>query len=456
MSLAEFFKPRSVAIVGASHTPGKVGNVLVDNFSVFDGDVYYVNRDTSPINGKGVYESVTKIPGSVDLAVIAVPAKFVPGVISDCKKKGIGHVIIISSGFSETGQRGSDAEEEIRKILKQGKIRAIGPNVVGVLDTYSKVDTIFLPKNRMGRPGRGKISFITQSGAVGSTVLDFFSEEGIGVSKFISYGNAMDVNETDLLEYLGTDDRTRVIACYIEGIKSSGHDFMKTSSKVSMRKPIIVLKGGKTDRGTRAVSSHTGSLAGSSRIYSAAFKQSGIVEAADWEEMFDFSKAFAMQPLPKGDRLMIVTNGGGFGILAVDEAERRGLKLDDPSKASVKKISGMLPPYASIHNPIDLAADSNSEKYHEIVDTLASQYDGFVLISLLQVPSVEEGVAEVIVSLQKFGKPILAVAAGSGFTKKVARSIENGGVPVYPTPERAVRSFKALLDYSKFVSRHGK
>lgn len=448
--LEKFFSPKSIAIVGASHTPGKVGYVIAENFlSGYQGKVFFVNPEPEPILGQQTYPSVKKIPGDLDLVVIAVRSTLVPKILRECVEKKVEAVVIISAGFSETGKEGKVLEDELKKIISKSRTKVIGPNVIGVYDPSTKVDTIFLPRERMNRPKEGNIAFITQSGAVGSTIIDWLSEEGIGISKFISYGNAMDVNEADLLDFLERDSKTKVIAAYLEGVKADGKKFVNTLKKVCKWKPVIFLKAGKTEKGSHAAASHTGSLAGSARIYSTVFKQFGAIEAQDWEELFDFAKAFSMQPAPRGDRLLIVTNGGGFGVLATDEAERQNLHLDALPSEAVQKLRRVMPGYASLHNPLDLTADSDASRYEAAVEDSIGKFDGVVLITLFQVPTLEEKVVDTIVSLQKHGKPILCCAAGGTFSRNMSERMEKHGIPVYPTPERAVRAFAALARFGK-------
>lgn len=447
--LDKFFSPKSVAIVGASHTPGKVGYVIAENFSSgFSGNVFFVNPDPKPIFGRETYPSVKSITEDLDLVVIAVKSTIVPKILKECVEKKVEAVIIISAGFSEIGKEGKMLEDELKKIISKSKTRVIGPNVVGVFDPSTKVDTIFLPRGRMNRPKEGGISFISQSGAVGSTIIDWLSEESVGISKFISYGNAMDVNESDLLDYLANDPKTKVIAAYLEGIKSDGKKFIKSLKEATKKKPVIFLKSGKTSRGSQAAASHTGSIAGSAKIYSAVFKQFGAIEAQDWEELFDFAKAFSMQPLPKGDRLLIVTNGGGFGVLATDEAEREGLKLNPLPFDAVQKLQKVMPGYASLHNPLDLTADADSSRYEIAVEDSIKKYDGIVLITLFQVPTLDEKIIDVASSFQSHGKPILCCGTGGSFSRKLVGEMEAKGIPVYPTPERAVRAFAALAKFA--------
>ena len=448
-----FFNPKSVAVIGASHKPGKVGYVILSNFlATFKRRVYPINPDTTPILGLKVYKSVLDVPEDLDLVVIAVPAKIVPKVLRECVKKKIEAIVIISAGFSEIGEEGRRLENECKRIIQKSRARVIGPNCLGVFDPYTQVDTLFLSRDRCGRPRKGNIAFITQSGAVGSTILDWLAEQGIGISKFISYGNAIDVDESDLLEYLGGDKKTKVITVYLEGIETSGKKFMKIAKKVSKKKPIVILKAGKTKKGLEAVFSHTGSLAGSGKIYSAAFKQCGIIEAQTWEELFDFARAFSTQPLPKGNRIAIVTDGGGFGVLATDEAERLGIELPEPSEKLKREMRKVMPSYASMHNPIDLTGDADAERYRVVIEAClkSNEYDGVIAITLFQVPTLGEKVVDYLIKLhKKYKKPLLACAAGGKFTEELSERLIEGGIPVYPTPERAMRAMKALIEYAE-------
>lgn len=455
--LEYFFNPKSVAIIGASHSPGKIGYTILENFvrGNFRGKIYPVNPDTTPILNLTVYPSIKKIPEEIDLAVIVVKAEIVPQILKECIGKKVKTVVIISAGFSEIGGEGKKLEEKCKKIIEKKNIRVIGPNVVGIYDSSTAVDTLFLSRERMQRPSQGSMTFISQSGAVGSTILDWLAEEKIGISKFVSYGNAMDVNETDLLEFLGNDEKTKVIVMYMEGIKSEGKDFIAAVKKITKKKPIVVLKSGKTEKGTKAVSSHTGSLAGSAKIYSSVFKQTGAIEANYFEELFDFARAFS-QPLPKDNRIAIITDGGGFGVLATDECERQGLQLPEPSKKLKQIFKKTFPPYVILNNPIDLTGDATAERYQIAIEEClkSNEYDGVIAITLFQVPTLKEKITSIIVDLaNKYKKPILCCAIGSRFTKRLVEILEANSIPVYPTPERTVRAFSVLAKYSELLKK---
>jgi len=456
--LDKFFSPQSVAIVGASHTAGKIGYSIVENFvrEKFAGNIYPINPDTSPIFNLPVYKSVKDVEGEIDLTVIVVPAAVVPEVLKECVAKKIKAVIIISAGFSEVGGEGKKLEEKCKKIIAGTGTRVIGPNVIGVYDSTTHVDTLFLSLNKMGRPKPGGIAFISQSGAIGSTMLDWLSEENIGISKFVSYGNAMDVNECDLLEYLGKDEKTKVIAVYLEGIKANGKRFIKILKEITRKKPVVILKAGKTEKGTKAVVSHTGSLAGSSKIYSAVFKQTGAIEANTWEELFDYARSFATQPLPKGNRAAIVTDGGGFGVLTTDACEQLGIQLPEPSNQLKNKFKNIFPHYVILRNPIDLTGDATTERYRTAIEEClkSKEYDGVIAIVLYQVPTLDKNITNVLIELsKKYEKPLLCCASGGKSTKTITTILENNRVPVYPTPDRVAKSFSILVKYSRWLKK---
>lgn len=451
----KFFNPESVAIIGASHTTGKIGYEILRNFveGNYKGRVYPINPNILPILGKKVYTSIKEIPEEIDLAVIAVPAPVVPKVLKDCVDKKIKSVIIVSGGFSETGEKGKELEKELKEAVKSSGIRVMGPNCLGVYDPSTGVDTLFNPKEKSGRPTSGSIGFISQSGAIGATILDWLSEEQIGISKFISYENALDINECDALEYLGEDEKTKSIAIFIEGVKD-GKKFIEVSKKVSKKKPIIVLKGGQTIYGSKAAASHTASIAGSAKIYSSVFKQTGIIEANNWEELFDFTKAF-LQPLPKGNKMAIVTDGGGFGVLAADECERQGLELPEPSEKLKRIFRKNFPQHVILRNPIDLTGNATADMYRIAIEECvkSKEFDAIIAIILFQVPAVGGEIIDVIGDLKKYGKPILCCATGGKFTVTQSRILEKKGTPVYVSPERAVKSMSVLWNYKKMRER---
>ncbi|MFH1444964.1 MAG: CoA-binding protein, partial [Nanoarchaeota archaeon] len=378
-SLDKFFSPESIAIVGASRTPGKIGYTIIENLKQsFKGNIYLINPNAERIMGLTCYSSLLDVEEPIDQAIIVVPAEMVIDAIKDGIKKKIKAFTIISSGFSEIGEK--ERELELKNLCKTKKIRIIGPNCIGL---YKKnLDMLFFPKKRLKRPPEGLISFITQSGAFGSILLDTMANEGLGISKFISIGNKIDVNETELIGYLEKDLSTRAIAIYLESVED-GTEFVKIAKKTTKIKPIVCFKAGKTQRGSEAVASHTGSMAGSAQVYASAFKQAGIIEAKTSDELFDFSKVLAKQPLLKGKRIAIVTDGGGFGIVAADTAIERGLELPVLADNTIKKLKSFLPIYASVNNPVDITGDATVERYKKTLDAVFkdNNIDGVVCIA---------------------------------------------------------------------------
>ncbi len=442
------FRPKSVAVIGASRTPGKIGYAILESVKMsFSGKIYPINPEAADIMGLTAYTSVLKVEEPIDLAVIAVKAEKVKEVILECKKKKIKAAIIISSGFSEIGNK--EGELELKKAGKD--IRILGPNCLGVF-APKEMDTLFMPHERLKRPKEGGIGFISQSGAFGSALIDLAASEGIGISKFVSIGNKIDINETEMIDYLGKDPSTRAIAVYLESI-TDGKAFVNVAKKVSKRKPIVAIKAGKTKAGTEAVASHTGSLAGEAEIYAAAFEQAGIIEAKTSEEVFDFSKALANQPALKDNKIAIVTDGGGFGILAADTAENCGLELVQLDDKSLTGLRQFLPIYASLKNPIDLTGDSTSERYRKALDIVFKDKNvsGVVVIALLQIATLDEKITDILRNCKLYGKPFVVCATGGEYTQKKALILESFGIPVYPTPERAVKAMCALRDYGKIA-----
>ncbi|QQG40161.1 MAG: CoA-binding protein [Candidatus Aenigmatarchaeota archaeon] len=449
MTLDAFFNPQSVAVIGASRDPKKVGHVIFRNFveSGFRGHVYPINPNAEEVFQKRAYASVRDVPHHVDLAVVCVPQPLVAHVLEECGMKGVRAVIVISAGFKETGNE--TAEKELAKIAKRHNIRLIGPNCLGVYDPYTGVDTFFLPRHRLGRPKPGNMAFISQSGAVASVVLDWMESKGYRASKFVSYGNAVDINENELIEYLAKDRQTEIICVYLEGAHD-GRRLMEVAKKC--KKPIVALKGGVTSDGTRAVASHTGSLAGAAEVYAAAFKQSGIVQAHDMVQIFDYARVLSSCPKPKGKRVQVITNGGGFGILTVDEIVANELEMAQPSKDTVKAIRKAAPPHVIVKNPIDLAGDATVETYRAALDAAIKDKnnDMLVVIALMQVPNLTDDIVDVLEeAYQTSKKPMVIVSAGGNYTELMKKTLDENGIPTFSYPDRAVTALRALWDYSK-------
>lgn len=460
--LRPFFDPKAVAIIGATDKKGKVGNVIFENFrmnkerGVFRGNIYPVNPKLDEIGGYRCYHSIKEVPDDADLAVISIPAKFVPATMRDIAEKGIKAVVIITGGFGELGEEGKKMEREILEIARANGIRVIGPNCVGVYVPDTGVDTVFLPENKMDRPKSGPIAFVTQSGAFAAAMLDWAAGADIGIGKMVSYGNKIDVDDADLMEYFIYDDEIKVITFYIEGV-NDGRKFMEAAKRITAVKPVIALKSGRTAYGAKAASSHTGSLAGADTIYDAVFKQTGIIRAEDFEHMFDMAKAFAKCGLPKGDRIGIITDGGGAGVMASDAVAKFGLKMAELSDETLKFLKERFPPHAVAGNPTDVVGDTDAQRYKVAIEAFVNDpnVDAIVIITLFQVPLLDEMELIDILSeyAEKSDKPIVAVAMGGKKTEYYAKILEDRGVPVYPTPERGVRALAGLVRYAKYLER---
>ncbi|MCO6041011.1 acetate--CoA ligase family protein [Thermococcus alcaliphilus] len=460
--LKPFFEPKAVAIIGATNKKGKVGNVIFENFKrnkeqgIFKGNIYPVNPKLDEIEGYKVYKSVKELPDDTDLAVISIPAPFVPNTMREIAEKGIKAVVIITGGFGELGEEGKKMEEEILQIARENGIRVIGPNCVGVYVPDTGVDTVFLPEEKMDRPKSGPIAFVSQSGAFAAAMLDWAALAGIGIGKMVSYGNKIDVDDADLMDYFIYDDSIRVVTFYIEGVKD-GRKFIEAAKRITKVKPVIALKSGRTEYGAKAASSHTGSLAGADVIYDAVFKQTGILRAEDFEHMFDVAKAFAKCKLPKGDRVGIITDGGGAGVMASDAVAKFGLKMAELSEETIKYLKEHFPPHAVAGNPTDVVGDTDAQRYKYAIEAFVNDpnVDAIVVIVLFQVPLLdEEEIIEILADYaKKSEKPIVAVAMGGKKTEYYAKILEEKGVPVYPTPERGVRALAGLVQYSKYLEK---
>jgi acetyl coenzyme A synthetase (ADP forming)-like protein len=452
MALKVFFEPRSIAVIGASRNPTKIGNVILRNVvNNFKGEIYPVNPNADAVLGKKAYKSILAIPKRVDLAVIAVPAELCPEVMRQCARKKVRGAVIISGGFSEIGR--NELEEEVKRIARKGNVSVIGPNCVGVYSAHSQVDTLFLPRYRLERPREGGISFITQSGAVGSAILDWAAAKGFGVAHFISYGNAADVDEVDLLEFLGKDRKTKVICMYVEGTKR-GRELIDVASKVTRNKPVISIKGGRTAKGAEAVASHTGSLAGSNKVWTAAFRQAGIIEAACMRDMFNYARVFAEQPVAKGNKLAIVTNGGGFGVMAADACLEEGLELAELERETIKRIKKSIPVYAVAKNPIDLVGDADIGRYKVALDALLQDrnVDAILVLILFQTAGVQSEIVDIVAQAShKKIKPIVAASAGGDYTQMHMRMLEKSGVPTFDSLHEAVKTLRGLVEYGEIV-----
>jgi acetyl coenzyme A synthetase (ADP forming)-like protein len=450
------FNPNSVAVIGASRDSSKIGHVILRNFieGGFRGRIYPINPNCEEILGIKCYRSVKEVEEVIDLAVISIPAKFVIDALKECGEKGVKGAIVISGGFSEVGN--VELEDELKEVCLRYDIACLGPNCMGVINPLTRVDSVFIPTYKMGRPKLGGVSFISQSGAIGGCVLDLMARQGFGMAKFVSYGNGAAIDETDLLEYMANDEKTRIIALYIEGIRR-GRKFFETLKNVTKKKPVVVLKGGKTAEGAIATKSHTGSLAGNAEVYEAVFKQCKATEAKDLAEIFDFSKLFESQPLCSGDRVGIVTNGGGLGVIATDSVEENGLKLAELSEESKRKIQEKVPSYVTVKNPLDLVGDAGADRFEVAVEAMLEDpnVDSILVGVLFQTESIDSRVVSILVDASnRRKKPMLVVCPGGEYAEVHGRILENCGLPTYTSSSSAINALRGLIDYSKFVNKN--
>jgi acetyltransferase len=447
-SIGKLFSPESIAVIGASRQEGKVGHSVLKNLLQYGykGKVYPINPTAKEILGIRTYSTIFDVQGDIDLAVITIPSPYVPAILKDCVNRGVNSVIIISAGFKESGKEGSRLEKEIVEIVNNSSIRVLGPNCLGVIDTASNLNASFAA----GMPSRGNIAFFSQSGALCTAVLDWALEEDVGFSKFISLGNKADIDEIDLLLALASDPETRVILGYLEGIER-GTKFMEVAREVSREKPVIITKSGRTQAGSRAASSHTGTLTGSDTAYESAFKQCGVIRAGTVEDLFDYAIAFAYQPLPRGPNIAILTNAGGPGIIAADAVENSILQMTSFSEKTIGKLRKELPTSASIYNPVDVVGDAGADRYEKAMRTLVDDpaVDSLVVILTPQAMTEIKQTAETIIKISRTvsDKPIVSSFMGRLEVKVGTRILRSGKIPNYSYPERAISAVEAMVKY---------
>jgi acetyl coenzyme A synthetase (ADP forming)-like protein len=452
-SLRWLLKPRSIALIGASRHPGTIGYILLQCLtqSGFTGKVYPVNPSTDSLMSLKTYATVLDIPGDIDMAVIAVPAKIVAKVADECGRKGVHTLIVISDGFREVGPEGASREKELRDIALGHGMRIIGPNCMGVINTDPsiKLNATFSPVY----PPAGNVAFLSQSGAMGLVVLEYASNIDIGISAFVSVGNRADISSNDLLEYWEQDPSTDVILLYLESF-GNPRKFSRIARRVTRKKPVVAVKGGSTQAGSRAAASHTGAMATSDVVSDVLFQHAGIMKVNLMEEMFDVAALLSNQPLPRGRRLVIVTNGGGPGIIAADSAARNGLILPQLSEEMIVKLKSVVKRDISFHNPLDTTAGADAEEFRAILRLLAEDKDSDAVLSIFIPPVIanmedfEAAIGDVAQCFWNEGKPLLACFLGQrGFKAKLGSS--GGFVPSYPFPEEAISALSKAVEYAE-------
>jgi acetyltransferase len=445
--LEEIFAPTSVAVVGASPDPARLGHRVLKNVieNGYPGRIYPIHPTAADVLGHPAYASVLDVPEPIELAVLVIPPQFVLQVVEDCGKKGVKGLVVITAGFKEVGGAGAQLEQRLVKLVRRFNMRMVGPNCLGVIDTISQLNASFAAL----MPGAGEIAFMSQSGAICTAILDWSKSENIGFSRFVSLGNKADVDEVALLRSWGADPQNKVILAYLEGI-SDGPGFIEAARDVTKRTPVIAIKSGTTAAGTRAISSHTGSLAGSESAYEAAFSQSGIIRARTMEQLFDFALAFAYQPLIAGPRIAIVTNAGGPGIIATDAIERAGLQMAEFSAATVAALQAALPATANVFNPIDVIGDARADRYRVGIQAALADpaVDAVLVLFTPQAGSEAEETVRVMAELAaNQPKPILASYMGAYSIGPALELLNTHKIPNYQFPERAVASLAAMYQH---------
>jgi acetyltransferase len=444
--------PKAVAVIGASRNPEKAGYAVLANLvnGGFAGTIVPVNPDAKQILGLKCYKSLDEYKNPVDLGVIVVAAKHVKDALQSCLETGTKSVIVITAGFKEVSAAGARAEQELVEMCRTHGTRMVGPNCLGVLNTDHHMNATFAPSV----PLPGKISVVSQSGALCVAILDWAASQKLGLGKVISFGNKADLNEADFIQALAEDKATNVIVGYLESIKE-GDKFLRVAEQAAAIKPVVILKVGITQAGAKAASSHTGSLAGADIAYGAAFKRAGVIRAENFEALFDYATAFALQPLPNGERVAVVTNAGGPGIMAADAAEGLGLKMISPSPATDAKLRSFLPASAAFGNPIDVIGDAEPDRYAKAFEVMQEdeKVDAIVVVVTPQNMTRPSELAEKLTAVHRGQKPVLAVFMGCTEVAAAKEKLMALGIPNYPSPERAIIALRAMCDYAAWRHR---
>ncbi|MBE3599490.1 MAG: acetate--CoA ligase family protein [Limnochordaceae bacterium] len=456
VDLTRLYRPRAVAVVGASANPAKLGHQILRNIidSGYTGQLYAVNPKETEILGRPCYPTIEAAP-PVDLALIVVPAQAAVAVAEECGRHGVAHLVVITAGFKETGPEGARREAQLVEICRRYGMGLVGPNCLGVIDTHTPLNATFAS----ARPLPGSIAFISQSGALGSAILDWSQQQAIGFSKFISLGNKAGLTEVDLILDAAADPETRVVAAYLEDVKD-GARFLQAVGEASRRCPVLILKSGTSEAGGRAASSHTGALAGNDRAYEAAFAQTGVLRVQTLTELFALATAFANQPLPKGNRVAIVTNAGGPGIIATDAVERAGLAIARFTPETIKGLREKLPAECAVFDPVDVVGDAPPERYRIALDLVLQDpgVDAVVVLLTPQVPTRPPEVARHIVESRTLApdKPVLVSMIGGQLVQEATEYLAAHQVPSFTFPEEAVTALAGMYRYARRRQRDGR
>jgi len=446
--LNAMFAPRAVAVIGASERQGGVGRAVVWSLvsSPFGGTVYPVSDKHASVLGIKAYPHIASIPERVDLAVIVTPAATVPGIVSECADAGVRAIIVISAGFKERGPQGEELEKQIMERLSGTGIRLLGPNCLGIMNPISGLNATFAP--HMARPGN--VAFISQSGALCTAVLDWCQKEMVGFSAFVSVGSMLDVGWGDLIDYLGNDPRTHSIVMYMESI-GDARKFLSAAREVTLSKPVIVIKAGRTQAAAHAAASHTGALTGSDEVLETAFRRCGVLRVNTIGDLFYMAEVLAKQPRPRGPRVAVVTNAGGPGVLAADSVITNGGQLAELSEKSMLQLNELLPPHWSRNNPVDILGDALPDKYAKVVDIVVNDanVDGLLAILCPQGMSEPTPTADRLKAYaQSTGKPVIASWMGGPEMAAGIDILHKAGIPTYPFPDTAAKIFCYMWRYS--------
>jgi acetyltransferase len=452
-NLDKIFKPKSIAVIGASDKAGSPGYRVFRNLigSGYEGVVYPINPNRESVQGVHAYKTITELPKVVDLAIIITPAITVPDILEQCGKMGVKGVLIITAGFKEIGPQGAALEQQLFGIKKKYNMRILGPNCVGFIMPYLNLNASFTGSN----PDKGNIALFSQSGAVCGAILDWAAAAKVGFSSFVSVGSMLDIDFGDLIDYFGLDQHTRSLVLYVESI-TNAKKFMSAAKSFARVKPVIVIKSGKYSEGAKAAASHTGALAGEDAIYEAAFRRTGIVRVDDITDLFNCSSILAKQPRPTGPNIVIVTNAGGPGVLATDAVIEKGGKIAKLSDETIQKLNQVLPPTWSKSNPVDIIGDGDDIRYQNAMDICLkdNNVDGLVVICVPQVMADPDKVAEKIVDIaRKTTKPILTSFIGEASVFHARQILNSSNIPTYNSPDDAIESYMYLYHYGRHLSQ---
>ena len=453
-SLVPFFSPRGIAIIGASADPSKLGYGLARNVVQcnYQGAIHFVNPKGGSLLGRSIHTSIADLPDPVDLAIILIPAEGVLAVLKECAARGIHAVIVASGGFKETGMHGMDMEASLMQIATQYGIRILGPNCIGLLDTHLPLDATFLPPPG---PPPGDVAFISHSGAICAAVIDWARGQGFGLSRLVSLGNQADVNETDVLAPVSEDRFTRVLTLYLEGV-SDGLRFVNEARKITRRKPIVALKVGRYPSGQRAAASHTGALAGQENAFNAAFRRAGVIRADTSEELFDWARALAWSPLPKGRAIAILTSAGGPGVTAADALEMNGMSLAVLSLETRAKLGQLLPSAASLNNPVDMLASASPEQFASCLQVLLADpgVNGVLVVTPPPPMHTTGAVAKTMIPIiHNSEKPVTIALMGERLIQEAVEHLRAAHVPEYRFPERAASALAVLAQRAEYLQQ---